>query len=232
MPNLPDGEQPAVGLGHDVRRCRRRRRPNGPNLFNGTEGDGGRRSPRSTRWACATRRASRSTRRPTSRTRRGSARTPARPSATQGPSTYENAAQIDRAGNYGWPYCMGNGQAYRDRIGDPTAPDDPTDAAADGQRAGLRVRRPGDGRHRRLVRLQQPPQRLAEQHRPGRVPARDRHRDGRGQAAPRRTSGTAAATRATQTAARSSRASAARTSAPNYGADADPAVPVRASTRA
>ena len=36
----------------------------------------------------------------------------------QGPSTYENAAQIDRAGNYGWPYCMGNGQAYRDRIGE------------------------------------------------------------------------------------------------------------------
>ena len=37
------------------------------------------------------------------------------PSVTLGPSTYENAAQIDRAGNYGWPYCMGNAQAYRDR---------------------------------------------------------------------------------------------------------------------
>ncbi len=37
------------------------------------------------------------------------------PSVTQGPSTYENAAQITRAGNYGWPYCMGNKQAYRDR---------------------------------------------------------------------------------------------------------------------
>ena len=38
------------------------------------------------------------------------------PSATLGPSTYENAAQITHAGNYGWPYCMGNKQAYRDRI--------------------------------------------------------------------------------------------------------------------
>ena len=35
-----------------------------------------------------------------------------------GPSTYENAAQITRAGNYGWPYCMGNKQAYRDRSRD------------------------------------------------------------------------------------------------------------------
>ena len=35
----------------------------------------------------------------------------------QGPSTYENAAQITHAGNYGWPYCMGNKQPYRDRSG-------------------------------------------------------------------------------------------------------------------
>ena len=40
------------------------------------------------------------------------------PSATLGPSTYENAAQITRAGNYGWPFCMGTKQAYRDRIAD------------------------------------------------------------------------------------------------------------------
>ena len=38
------------------------------------------------------------------------------PSRTEGPSTYENAAQITHAGNYGWPYCMGNKQPYRDRI--------------------------------------------------------------------------------------------------------------------
>ena len=47
------------------------------------------------------------------------------PDATMGPSTYENAAQIDRAGNYGWPYCMGSAQAYRDRIASPTDPDNP-----------------------------------------------------------------------------------------------------------
>ena len=38
------------------------------------------------------------------------------PNAEWGPSTYENAAQISRAGNFGWPYCMGNKQAYRDRL--------------------------------------------------------------------------------------------------------------------
>ena len=75
-------------------------------------------SPRSTRWACATRRACSSTPRPTSRTRRGSAPTRARRRATQGPSTYENATQLAQAGNYGWPYCMGNQQAYRDRVAD------------------------------------------------------------------------------------------------------------------
>ena len=39
------------------------------------------------------------------------------PSQSQGPSTYENATQLPSAGNYGWPYCMGNQQAYRDRVG-------------------------------------------------------------------------------------------------------------------
>ena len=38
------------------------------------------------------------------------------PSRTEGPSTYENAAQVTHAGNYGWPYCMGNKQPYRDRL--------------------------------------------------------------------------------------------------------------------
>ena len=40
------------------------------------------------------------------------------PSATQGPSTYETATQLPTAGNYGWPYCMGNKQPYRDRVAD------------------------------------------------------------------------------------------------------------------
>ena len=39
--------------------------PNGPNLFDGTEGGGGRPSRRSSRWGCGTRRGCRSTRRPT-----------------------------------------------------------------------------------------------------------------------------------------------------------------------
>ena len=117
---IPDGDQPTVGVGttytlpdgglaerpEPVQRHRGRRRQDA--------------SPRSTPWACATRPGSRSTRRPTSRTRHGSARTPARRAPTDGPSTYENAAQISRAGNYGWPYCMGNGQAYRDRLADGT----------------------------------------------------------------------------------------------------------------
>ena len=40
------------------------------------------------------------------------------PSATQGPSTYETGTQLPTAGNYGWPYCMGNQQPYRDRVAD------------------------------------------------------------------------------------------------------------------
>ena len=38
------------------------------------------------------------------------------PNQEQGPSTYESASQIPQAGNYGWPYCMGNQQGYRDRL--------------------------------------------------------------------------------------------------------------------
>ena len=131
-------------------------------------------SPRSTRWACATRRGSRSTRRPTSRTRPGSAPTPARRARRSARRRTRTPPQITRAGNYGWPYCMGNDQAYRDRVPGNLRTDQP---------ARLRARRPGDRRHQRLVRLQQPRQRLAEQHRPGRAPAHDRHRHGRGQGA-------------------------------------------------
>ena len=57
------------------------------------------------------------------------------------------------------------------------------DDAARRERGRLRVGRPGR-QHARLVRLRQPAQRLPEQHRPRRVPARDRHGDGRGQGAP------------------------------------------------
>ena len=55
---------------------------------------------------------------------------------------------------------------------------------------------PATRRHRGLVRLRQPPQRLAEQHRPGRAPARDRHRRWTPARCAATTSGGAAATRA------------------------------------
>ncbi len=126
--------------------------PNGPNLFNGTETEGGeaaRPSPRSTRWACATRARlsiDPGDRRPVhgvGRPRRAAARR-----ATRGPSTYESAAQITHAGNYGWPYCMGNKQAYRDRASarQPRT----TNGARATSRGG-----PATARYRRLVRLRQ-----------------------------------------------------------------------------
>ncbi|WP_265521579.1 ThuA domain-containing protein [Oerskovia flava] len=37
------------------------------------------------------------------------------PSPELGPAKYETATIITSAGNQGWPYCMGNGQPYRDR---------------------------------------------------------------------------------------------------------------------
>ena len=40
------------------------------------------------------------------------------PDATLGPAKYESLAAIPEAGNYGWPYCMGNKQPYRDRNDD------------------------------------------------------------------------------------------------------------------
>ncbi|MFC9793346.1 ThuA domain-containing protein [Streptomyces sp. NPDC127584] len=37
------------------------------------------------------------------------------PSTTWGPAKYDTFAAITKAGNHGWPYCMGNKQPYRDR---------------------------------------------------------------------------------------------------------------------
>lgn len=37
------------------------------------------------------------------------------PSPELGPAKYETATIITKAGNHGWPYCMGNKQPYRDR---------------------------------------------------------------------------------------------------------------------
>ena len=45
------------------------------------------------------------------------------PSTTWGPAKYDTFAVITKAGNQGWPYCMGNKQPYRDRnLPDPTKP--------------------------------------------------------------------------------------------------------------
>jgi type 1 glutamine amidotransferase/glucose/arabinose dehydrogenase len=45
------------------------------------------------------------------------------PNTTWGPAKYENLAAITKAGNQGWPYCMGNRQPYRDRnMPDPEEP--------------------------------------------------------------------------------------------------------------
>ncbi|MEV4754110.1 ThuA domain-containing protein [Micromonospora sp. NPDC049559] len=45
------------------------------------------------------------------------------PSMTWGPAKYDQFAVITKAGNHGWPYCMGNKQPYRDRgLADPTQP--------------------------------------------------------------------------------------------------------------
>ncbi|AZK97514.1 MULTISPECIES: ThuA domain-containing protein [Streptomyces] len=37
------------------------------------------------------------------------------PSTTWGPAKYDTFAAITKAGNHGWPFCMGNNQPYRDR---------------------------------------------------------------------------------------------------------------------
>ncbi|AXG81340.1 ThuA domain-containing protein [Streptomyces paludis] len=45
------------------------------------------------------------------------------PSTTWGPAKYESFAAITKPGNFGWPFCMGNNQPYRDRnLPDPTRP--------------------------------------------------------------------------------------------------------------
>jgi glucose/arabinose dehydrogenase/type 1 glutamine amidotransferase len=125
IPTIPDGQQPTVGIGttYEIPGAEA---PNGPNLFSGEEGGGGKAQPEI--YAMGLRNPSRLSIDPETDVPYAAWVGPdaQQPNAEQGPSTYENAAQIDRAGNYGWPYCMGNGQAYRDRVVDPTAPDDPT----------------------------------------------------------------------------------------------------------
>ena len=114
LPDIPDGAQPAVGVGTTYA-LPTERSPNGPNLFSGTEGNGNQAKPEI--YAMGLRNPSRLYVDPETDVPYSAWVGPdaGAPSVTLGPSTYENAAQIDRAGNYGWPYCMGNAQAYRDR---------------------------------------------------------------------------------------------------------------------
>jgi glucose/arabinose dehydrogenase/type 1 glutamine amidotransferase len=116
---IPEGRQPEVGEGSTYT-IPGASAPNGPNLFDGSEGSGGK--TKREIFAMGLRNPSRLSVDEETDTVYTAWVGPdaGRPSATDGPSTYENAAQIDRAGNYGWPFCMGNEQAYRDRIADGT----------------------------------------------------------------------------------------------------------------
>ena len=112
---IPDGEQPEVGIGTTYE-LPTADSPNGPNLFDGTEGNGDQAKPEI--YAMGLRNPSRLSIDPETDVPYTAWVGPdaGGPSQEQGPSTYENAAQIAQAGNYGWPYCMGNQQGYRDRV--------------------------------------------------------------------------------------------------------------------
>ena len=113
--DIPDGVQPEIGPGTTYT-LPTEDSPNGPNLFDGTEGGGGLTKPEI--YAMGLRNPSRLSIDPETDIPYTAWVGPdaGSPSQTQGPSTYESAAQIAQAGNYGWPYCMGNQQAYRDRV--------------------------------------------------------------------------------------------------------------------
>ena len=117
---IPDGVQPPVGVGSTYT-LPGASAPNGPNLFSGTEGGGGLTKPEI--FAMGLRNPSRLSIDTETDTVYSAWVGPdaGSPSATLGPSTYENAAQITGAGNYGWPFCMGSKQAYRDRLAQPDA---------------------------------------------------------------------------------------------------------------
>ena len=118
-PDIPENTQPVVGVGTTYT-LPDDESPNGPNLFDGTEEGGGKTKPEI--YAMGLRNPSRLSIDPETDVPYTAWVGPdaGAPSANDGPSTYESASQIDRAGNYGWPYCMGNGQAYRDRLSSTT----------------------------------------------------------------------------------------------------------------
>ena len=114
---IPDGSQPTVGV-NSTYTLPTAASPNGPNLFSGTEGNGSQAKPEI--YAMGLRNPSRLFIDPETDIPYSAWVGPdaGSPCATQGPSTYESATQLAQAGNYGWPYCMGNRQAYRDRVAD------------------------------------------------------------------------------------------------------------------
>jgi PKD repeat protein/glucose/arabinose dehydrogenase/type 1 glutamine amidotransferase len=129
--DVPDGQHPTVGVnstytipGEDA--------PNGPNLFDGTEGGGGKAKPEI--YAMGLRNPSRLSIDPKTDIPYSGWVGPdaGSPNRELGPSTYETLSQIDHAGNYGWPYCMGNKQAYRDRVPGNTPRTTPADGYVPG----------------------------------------------------------------------------------------------------
>ncbi|HWM10813.1 MAG TPA: ThuA domain-containing protein, partial [Solirubrobacteraceae bacterium] len=114
---IADGSQPTVGV-NSTYTLPTGTSPNGANLFSGTEGNGSQAKPEI--YAMGLRNPSRLFIDPETDIPYSAWVGPdaGSPSATLGPSTYESATQLAEAGNYGWPYCMGNQQAYRDRVAD------------------------------------------------------------------------------------------------------------------
>ena len=104
-PSIPDGVQPPVGVGSTYA-LPTAESPNGPNLFDGTEGGGGKARPEI--YAMGLRNPSRLSIDPETDVPYTAWVGPdaGSPSATLGPSTYENAAQITRpattAGRSAW----------------------------------------------------------------------------------------------------------------------------------
>ena len=168
--SLADGAKPPVGVGTTYT-LPTASSPNGPNLFDGTEGGGGKTKPEI--YAMGLRNPSRLAIDPKTDVPYAAWVGPDAgvPSASQGPSTYENATQLPTAGNYGWPYCMGNQQAYRDRVADGSLRTTNGPGFVNGG--------PAAQPDARLVRLQEPRQRLDQQHRSDHPAAHHGHGQGR-----------------------------------------------------
>jgi glucose/arabinose dehydrogenase len=117
IPTIPDGTQPQIGVGTTYT-IPGADAPNGPNLFDGTEGNGSQAKPEI--FAMGLRNPARLTIDPETDVPYSAWVGPdaGGPNVNLGPSSFEVASQIPQAGNYGWPYCADGQQAYRDRTSD------------------------------------------------------------------------------------------------------------------